>query len=114
MSADVFTDKDRKIIKILLERPWVKIYKYHFSKTTAWELSSAEVPLAGGARGYQSFTVGDTLNKLEKLGFIKSDISDKEFKIQFALGITKAHMYYVPEKSLEILKKLFEGELLCP
>jgi len=107
MSADVFTDKDRKIIKILLERLWVKIYKYHFSKTTAWEL-------ADGARGYQSFTVGDTLNKLEKLGFIKSDISDKEFKIQFALGITKAHMYYVPEKSLEILKKLFEGELLCP
>ena len=103
--ADVFTNKDRMIIKILLD-PFMsdrKIYKYCCKEFLFWSISIDDVETYYG----DSF-VKNTLNKLEKLGIIVSDMSEQEYRMQYALGTIKNWEFYIPTKSHEILEKLYE------
>jgi len=103
MKADVFTEKDRKIIRSLLNLfPLLSFCKYYCKGDILWHVF-------GGSFYFENNSyIQSTFNKLEKLGIVISDMSEQEYRIQFALGTIKNWEFYIPTKSREILEKLYE------
>jgi len=106
MKKPVFTYKDRKVIKLLLENPDIKIYKYCCKQFSFWRVCN------NNDINFVYSAPKNILNKLEDMGIIISDLSELEFKVQYALGVAKDYLYYIPKDARKILEKLFDEETL--
>lgn len=111
----MFTEKERKIIKLLLCCPDINIGKYYGKIWRVWSnpvtvpyVHAIDFPL----NRVMTSLAGKVLDKLEKQGILVSEISAKEYEVQFALGVADHHKYNFSVQGREILEKLFEDEIL--
>jgi hypothetical protein len=98
-------DQHKRIIKFLLTTPanMLEIRKSYSKSLKFWQLLPAP---------YVFCPSPSIMNDLEKKGFIISDMSEEEFKVQYALGTLKYQSYYVPDNARKILEKLYGADIL--